>query len=136
MIFKQVSNLVLFTQATKMAKRLFYFISFIFLLLVKTTIAKFDIKIFNYLDVANMDSKIVNKLDIEIEIDDVDLINVIELSTMSDLYIRAYQNVTQSDHIENTLKVIDIESLSYYETNIEKKQQSYIKAKLLTNQIV
>ena len=119
-----------------MAKRLFYFISFIFLLLVKTTIAKFDIKIFNYLDVANMDSKIVNKLDIEIEIDDVDLINVIELSTMSDLYIRAYQNVTQSDHIENTLKVIDIESLSYYETNIEKKQQSYIKAKLLTNQIV
>ena len=136
MLFKQVSNLVLFTQATKMAKRLFYFISFIFLLLVKTTIAKFDIKIFNYLDVANMDSKIVNKLDIEIEIDDVDLINVIELSTMSDLYIRAYQNVTQSDHIENTLKVIDIESLSYYETNIEKKQQSYIKAKLLTNQIV
>ena len=136
MLFKQVSNLVLFTQATKMAKRLFYFISFIFLLLVKTTIAKFDIKIFNYLDVANMDSKIVNKLDIEIEIDDVDLINVIELSTMSDIYIRAYQNVTQSDHIENTLKVIDIESLSYYETNIEKKQQSYIKAKLLTNQIV
>ena len=55
---------------------------------------------------------------------------------MSDLYIRAYQNVTQSDPIENTLKVIDIESLSYYETNIEKKQQSYIKAKLLTNQIV
>ena len=136
MLFKQVSILVLFTQATKMAKRLFYFISFIFLLLVKTTIAKFDIKIFNYLDVANMDSKIVNKLDIEIELDDVDLINVIELSTMSDLYIRAYQNVTQSDHIENTLKVIDIESLSYYETNIEKKQQSYIKAKLLTNQIV
>ena len=136
MLFKQVSNLVLFTQATKMAKRLFYFISFIFLLLVKNIIAKFDIKISKYLDVANIDSQIINKLDIEIELDDVDLINMVELSTMSDLYIRAYQNVTQSDHIENTLKVIDIESLSYYETNIEKKQQSYIKAKVLTNEIV
>ena len=79
--------------------------------------------------VANIDSQVVNKLDFEIELDDIDIINVVELSTMSDLYIRAYQNVTQSDHIENTLKVIDIESLSYYETNIEKKQQSYIKAK-------
>ena len=120
---------VLFSQATKMAKRLLYFISFIFLLLVKNIIAKFDIKISKYLDVANIDSQVVNKLDIEIELDDIDLINVVELSTMSDLYIRAYQNVTQSDHIENTLKVIDKESLSYYETNIEKKQQSYIKAK-------
>lgn len=112
-----------------MAKRLFYFISFIFLLLVKNIIAKFDIKISKYLDVANIDSQIINKLDIEIELDDVDLINMVELSTMSDLYIRAYQNGTKSDLIENTLKVIDIESLSYYETNIEKKQQSYIKAK-------
>ena len=112
-----------------MAKRLLYFISFIFLLLVKNIIAKFDIKLLNYLDVANIDSQVVNKLDFEIELDDIDLINVVELSTMSDLYIRAYQNVTQSDHIENTLKVIDKESLSYYETNIEKKQQSYIKAK-------
>ena len=112
-----------------MAKRLFYFISFIFLLLVKNIIAKFDIKISKYLDVANIDSQIINKLDIEIELDDVDLINMVELSTMSDLYIRAYQNGTKSDHIENTLKVIDKESLSYYETNIEKKQQSYIKAK-------
>ena len=120
---------VLFSQATKMAKRLLYFISFIFLLLVKNIIAKFDIKLLNYLDVANIDSQVVNKLDFEIELDDIDIINVVELSTMSDLYIRVYQNVTQSDHIENTLKVIDIESLSYYETNIEKKQQSYIKAK-------
>ena len=120
---------VLFSQAAKMAKRLFSFIFFIFLLLVKNVIAKFDIKISKYLDVANTDSQIINKLDIEIELDDIDLINVVELSTMSDLYIRAYQNVTQSDHIENTLKVIDKESLSYYETNIEKKQQSYIKAK-------
>ena len=120
---------VLFSQAAKMAKRLFAFTSFIFLLLVKNIIAKFDIKILNHLDVANTDSQIINKLDIEIELDDVDLINMVELSTMSDLYIRAYQNVTQSDHFENTLKVIDIESLSFYETNIEKKQQSYIKAK-------
>ena len=120
---------VLFSQATKMAKRLLYFISFIFLLLVKNIIAKFDIKLLNYLDVANIDSQVVNKLDFEIELDDIDLINVVELSTMSDLYIRAYKNGTKSDLIENTLKVIDIESLSYYETNIEKKQQSYIKAK-------
>ena len=112
-----------------MAKRLFYFISFIFLLLVKNIIAKFDIKILNHLDVANIDSRIINKLDIEIELDDIDLNDVVELSTLSDLYIRAYQNVTQSDHFENTLKVIYIESLSFYETNIEKKQQSYIKAK-------
>ena len=133
MRFKQVNNskvfmctLVLFSQAAKMDKKLF---SFIFLLLVKNIIAKFDSKILNYLNVANIDSQIVNRLDIEIELDDIDLINVVELSTMSDFYIRAYQNVSQSDHIENTLKVIDIESLSYDETNIEKKQQSYIKAK-------
>ena len=133
MRFKQVNNskvfmctLVLFSQAAKMAKKLF---SFIFLLLVKNIIAKFDSKILNYLNVANIDSQIVNRLDIEIELDDIDLINVVELSTMSDFYIRAYQNVSQSDHIENTLKVIDIESLSYDETNLEKKQQSYIKAK-------
>ena len=119
-------TLVLFSQAAKMDKKLF---SFIFLLLVKNIIAKFDSKILNYLNVANIDSQIVNRLDIEIELDDIDLINVVELSTMSDFYIRAYQNVSQSDHIENTLKVIDIESLSYDETNIEKKQQSYIKAK-------
>ena len=133
MRFKQVNNskvfmctLVLFSQAAKMDKKLF---SFIFLLLVKNIIAKFDSKILNYLNVANIDSQIVNRLDIEIELDDIDLINVVELSTMSDFYIRAYQNITQSDHIENTVKVIDIESLSYGETNIEKKQQSYIKAK-------
>ena len=133
MRFKQVNNskvfmctLVLFSQAAKMDKKLF---SFIFLLLVKNIIAKFDSKILNYLNVANIDSQIVNRLDIEIELDDIDLINVVELSTMSDFYIRAYQNVSQSDHIENTLKVIDIESLFYDETNIEKKQQSYIKAK-------
>ena len=133
MRFKQVNNskvfmctLVLFSQAAKMDKKLF---SFIFLLLVKNIIAKFDSKILNYLNVANIDSQIVNRLDIEIELDDIDLINVVDLSTMSDFYIRAYQNVSQSDHIENTLKVIDIESLSYDETNIEKKQQSYIKAK-------
>ena len=130
MRFKQVNNskvfmctLVLFSQAAKMDKKLF---SFIFLLLVKNIIAKFDSKILNYLNVANIDSQIVNRLDIEIELDDIDLINVVELSTMSDFYIRAYQNVSQSDHIENTLKVIDIESLSYDETNIEKKQQSYM----------
>ena len=109
-----------------MAKKLF---SFIFLLLVKNIIAKFDSKILNYLDVANIDSQIVNSLDIEIELDDIDLMNVVELSTMSDFYISAYQNITQSDHIENTVKVIDFESLSYDETNIEKKQQTYIKAK-------
>ena len=133
MRFKQVNNskvfmctLVLFSQAAKMDKKLF---SFIFLVLVKNIIAKFDSKILNYLNVANIDSQIVNRLDIEIELDDIDLINVVDLSTMSDFYIRAYQNVSQSDHIENTLKVIDIESLSYDETNIEKKQQSYIKAK-------
>ena len=133
MRFKQVNNskvfmctLVLFSQAAKMDKKLF---SFIFLLLVKNVIAKFDSKILNYLNVANIDSQIVNRLDIEIELDDIDLMNVVELSTMSDFYIRAYQNITQSDHIENTVKVIDIESLSYGETNIEKKQQSYIKAK-------
>ena len=120
---------VLFSQATKMSKRPLYFISFIFLLLVQNIIAKFDIKLLNYLDVANIDSQVVNKLDFEIELDDIDLMNVVELTTMSDFYIRAYQNVTQSDHFENTLKVIYIESLSFYETNIEKKQQSYIKAK-------
>ena len=83
--------LVLFSQAAKMAKQL---LSFIFLLLVKNIIAKFDSKILTYLDVANIDSQIVNRLDIEIELDDIDLINVVELSTMSDFYIRSYQNVT------------------------------------------
>ena len=134
MLFKQVNNtkvfmyvcLVLFSQAANMAKKLF---SFLFILLVKNTIAKFDSKIINFLNVASIDSQIVNRLDIEIALDDIDLMNVIELSTMSDFYIRAYQNVTQSDHIENTLKVIDIESLYYKEINIEKKQQSFIQAK-------
>ena len=123
---------VLFSQAAKMAKKL---LSFLFLFLLKNIIAKFDSKILNSLDVANIDSKIVNRLDIEIELDDIDLMNVVELTTTSDFYIRAYQNDTPSDPIENTLKVIDITSLSYRETNFERKSQSYIKAELLTNKI-
>ena len=112
--------------------------TFICLFLVKNIIAKlsFDIKILGYLDVANIDSQIVNRLDIEIELDDIDLVNVAELTTISDFYIRACQNDTPSDPIEHTVKVIDIESLSYNETNVEKKSQSYIKAELLTNKIV
>ena len=107
------------------------------LFLVKNIIAKlsFDIKILGYLDVANIDSQIINRLDIEIELDDIDLVNVVELTTLSDFYIRACQNDTPSDPIKHTLKVIDIESLSYNVTNVEKKSQSYIKAELLTNKM-
>ena len=115
-----------------MAKKL---LSFLFLFLLKNIIAKFDSKILNSLDVANIDSKIVNRLDIEIELDDIDLMNVVELTTTSDFYIRAYQNETPSDPIENTLKVIEITSVSYNETNTERNSQSYIKAELLTNKI-
>ena len=122
-----------FSQVAKMAKKL---LAFVCLCLVKNTIAKFDSKILKYLDVANIDSQIVNRLDIEIEPDDTDLMNVVELSTMSDFYIRAYKDDTPSDPIENTLKVIDITSLSYNENNFEKKSQSYIKVELLTNQIL
>ena len=113
-----------------MAKKL---LSFLFLFLVKNITAKFDSKILNSLDVANIDSQIVNRLDIGIELDDIDLMNVVELTTMSDFYIRAYQNDTSSDPIENTLKVIEITSLSYNETNIVRKSQSYIKAESLTD---
>ena len=122
--------IVLSSQAAKMAKKLLY-VSFTFLFLVKNVISKFDSKILDYLDLANIDSQIVNRLDLEIELDDIDLMNMVELSTMSDFYIRAYQNDTPSDSIENTLKVIDTTTLSYEEANIELKSQSYIKAELL-----
>ena len=84
-----------------------------------------DINLLNNFDIANIDSQVFDWLHIDTDLDDVDLQNVVEFVKKTDICVMTNQ---WAESLENTLKIINIESIISNEKRTGEKLQRYIKA--------